>query len=332
MYLTGGRKEQMSIVAAVPSQVQAWYLVCRGAEVRPGKILSREFLGRPIILFRDSGGVVRALAAHCAHMGAHLGGGAVVGDHVQCPLHHWEYDGNGICRRIPDSAAIPCGARQFAYPVSERYGGVFLFNGPAPLFPSPSFSGFAETDLRVEHVPPILLRCPWFAIVANGYDVRHLKTVHKRELREPPSIIQLDRYRLQMRYVSRVTGDALPDRFMRWLSRDHIVATIMCWGGTVFTAEVDLGRVRSALLLSVLPTDRGTEVSLACGVRRTKVGIADTVRVLVARWLCLRFFLPDVAVLDGIRFSFRASVAEDECLQRYFEFLRDLPPVRSAQR
>jgi len=42
-----------------------------------------------------------------------------------------------------------------------------------------------------------------------------------------------------MHYVSQMTGDALPDRFVRWLSRDYIVASAMCWGGTVFTAEVN---------------------------------------------------------------------------------------------
>lgn len=61
----------------------------------------------------------------------------------------------------------------------------------------------------------------------------------KRELHEPLSIVQLDRCRMQMHYVSQMTGDALPDRFVRWPSRDYIVASAMCWGSTVFTAEVN---------------------------------------------------------------------------------------------
>ena len=320
MAFTQRRIGQSSLVTAVPAEVQAWYLLCRGAEIQPGKILSREFLGRPIVLFRDSGRSVHALAAHCAHMGAHLSGGAVVGDHIQCPLHHWEYDGSGICRRIPDAAAIPCNARQFTYPVAERYGCVFLFNGPVPLFPAPSFSTFAETDLCVAHVAPIPVRCPWFVIGVNGYDVRHLKTVHKRELREPPSIVEF-------RPVS--PADALcfsgdrehPSRpLVRWLSRDHITATITCWGGTVFTAEVDLGRVRSASALTVLPTDRGTEVSLTCGVPRTRVRVVDAVRVWLARWSFSRFFLRDVAVLDGYSSHLMLVTAGDELLRRYLDF------------
>jgi hypothetical protein len=258
-------------------------------------------------------------------MGAHLSGGVVVGDHIQCPLHHWEYDGSGICRRTPDAAAIPSHVRQFTYPVAERYGCVFLFNGSTPLYPAPSFSTFNESDLCVAHAAPVPVRCPWFVIGVNGYDVRHLKTVHKRELREPPSIVDLDRYRMQMRYVSRVTGNTLPDRFVRWLSRDHITATVTCWGGTVFTAEVDLGRVRSALLLTVLPTDQGTEVSLTCGVRRTRLHVLDAVRAWLARWSFSRFFLCDVEVLNDIQFSFDASDGADACLQRYLSFLGNLP-------
>src|SRR5882724_4041417 len=107
MTFTQRKSVPSSLVTAVPAEVQAWYFLCRGTEIQQGRIVSREFLGRSIVLFRDSSGSVHALAAHCAHMGAHLSGGALVGDHIQCSLHHWEYDGTGICRRIPDATAIP---------------------------------------------------------------------------------------------------------------------------------------------------------------------------------------------------------------------------------
>ena len=310
---------------SVPLQVQSWYLVCRSADVRPGTVLTREFLGRPIVIFRGQSGTVHALAAHCAHMGAHLGRGTVVGDHLRCPLHHWQYDGQGVCRHAPGMAAAPLNVRQFAYPVAERYGGVFLFNGPAPLFPPPAFRSVAETELRVGHGRPVRLRCPWFAVAANGFDLQHLETVHHRVLREPPSVELLDPYRLQFRYVSRVVGHSLADRTVRWLSRDRVVVTVICWGGSVMTVESTLGRARSTLLLSLMPVPGGTEVIPIVGVRRGRAAVADALRGLVSRWLFLTFLRHDVAILNDMHFAPRLPLQGNEPLQRYLEFLDGLP-------
>src|SRR5438067_11872196 len=114
---------------SVPARVQSWYPVCRSAELRPGAILTRDFLGRSIVVFRTRSGAVHALAAHCWHMGTHLGRGTVEGERIRCPLHHWESDGRGVCRRAPGLPGPPGYARQLAYPAAERYGAIFLFNG-----------------------------------------------------------------------------------------------------------------------------------------------------------------------------------------------------------
>src|SRR5262249_26399157 len=102
-----------------PACVQSWYLACRSAELRPGKVLSCDLAGTLVVVFRGRSGAIHALSAHCAHMGTHLGKAEVVGDCLRCPLHFWEYDGEGRCRRIPGREAIPAGARQRAYPVEE---------------------------------------------------------------------------------------------------------------------------------------------------------------------------------------------------------------------
>ena len=77
---------------------RSWYLLCRSCDVRKGQIVSREFLGKSVVIFRGGDDAVHVLAAHCWHMGAHLGKGRIVGECIRCPLHHWEWDGAGVCR------------------------------------------------------------------------------------------------------------------------------------------------------------------------------------------------------------------------------------------
>jgi nitrite reductase/ring-hydroxylating ferredoxin subunit len=302
---------------------RSWYLVCRAGELRRGGILSRDVLGRSVVIYRGQSGQVYALAAHCAHMGAHLGLGEVTGDRIRCPLHRWEYDGEGICRHAPLRTAIPEGARQAAFPTAERYGAVFLFNGRAPTFPPPSFAG-READWTTRVGSPVRLRCAWPAIGANVFDMEHLEAAHERVLCEPPVVTRPDRYRLQLRYATQITGRTLTDRVTRGLSGNRIRASITCWGGTVVTAENDIGRARSALLLGVLPTTGGVEVTPLFGVPSTGFGPKDRLRVGLARWLISGFLRRDVCIMDGMRLHHSWPRPGDGPLSQFLAFLEDL--------
>ena len=313
------------VARRAPRRAQSWYLVCRSADVRLGGVVSRVVADRPVAIYRERGGALHALSAHCAHMGAHLGGGTVTGDCLRCPLHGWEYDGQGACRHSPGLAAPPAYARQRAYPVAERYGGVFVFDGPEPLYPPPSFSTVDDTELRVGYGRPVRLACPWFALAANAFDGQHLQTVHQRILHAPPEVAALDRYRLQLRYVSRVAGQSPADRAIRRLSRDRIAVAITCWGGTVLTIESDLGRTRGALLVGLQPDGDATVAQPVVGVRRTGAAPADALRVAVSRWLYSAFLGRDVAILDDMRFRARLPLPEGEPLAAFLDYLHGLP-------
>jgi len=63
--------------------------------------------------------------ANCAHLGADLGCGTVVGDTLQCPFHNWRYGADGVCTSVPHAAQIPAFARLRTYPVVEQHGSVF---------------------------------------------------------------------------------------------------------------------------------------------------------------------------------------------------------------
>src|SRR5262249_13349123 len=125
--------EGASIRNPFPAYPSSWYLFCAARELRNGP-LSRDLLGRRLVAFQTEGGRPVLLDARCAHLGADLGRGCVVGETLRCPFHHWAYGPDGRCTHIPAMPAVPAFARQMAYPVQERHGLVFVFNGPEPLF------------------------------------------------------------------------------------------------------------------------------------------------------------------------------------------------------
>jgi hypothetical protein len=121
-----------------------------------------------------------------------------------------------------------------------------------------------------------------------------------------------------------VTGQAAADRAMRRLSGDRIRVSITCWAGSALTVESDLGRCQSRLLLTLLPTATGTEVTPFFAVSRSRAGAVDALRAATARWLFGAFLQRDVAVLEGMAFRPRMPVAEDRVLLEFLEYVREL--------
>ena len=93
--------------------INFWYAAALSRELGT-KPLKVRMLGRNFALFRDAKGVAHCLANVCPHRFGSLGQGWVRGDHIACPYHGWEFDGDGQCRRIPslgpDQALPPAAA------------------------------------------------------------------------------------------------------------------------------------------------------------------------------------------------------------------------------
>ena len=303
---------------AIPRQPQGWAIACPSSALRRGAVRRVEVMGRAAVAFRDAGGRAAVVAAHCPHMGAHLGGGRVTAEGLECPLHGWTFDAAGTCRRSGGGRTCRPGAL-FAYPVEERYGAVFAFNGPAPTHGLPDLG-----DLRARAGRPARVEAPWEAVSANGFDVQHLHAVHGRALREPPAVEALGDVGFELRYVSRVTGTGLSDRVMKALSGDRIEATVRAWAGTLAFAESRVRGRTTRLLLSIAP---------ACGGRATVVtpvfaaprGPASRPTLRLAAWLFRSFLAPDAAALRDIAFHPPRPSPADAAVLAYLDVLRGLP-------
>jgi len=331
---------------------QSWYLVAPSKSLRKGGVLSLEFLGQPLVLFRTSAGVVHAMDAHCAHMGAHLGKGKVINDCLRCPLHHWTYDGNGRCatgfagpgNRNGDFGGCQTGpspqpspgvpgegvrGAQRTWPVEERFGNIFLFNGVRPLFEFPSFEFAPENELRTRIGRPVHLRCAWVALAANAFDMQHLSVVHGRELVDAAKVEHPDPHRLRLLYTSRVTGRGLADRITKWLSGDRIHVRITCWAGTILIVESQVGRAKTTMFLALTPSGPIVTASPVFGTRRSRIPGLDRLKLRIISWLFSHFMYKDVSIVEDMRFKVvMADQAPGSPLRSFLDFLDGLAVER----
>jgi phenylpropionate dioxygenase-like ring-hydroxylating dioxygenase large terminal subunit len=303
----------------------AWYPLCRGEDVKPGKAMDVKAGGVRYVVWRTMSGKVSALEAQCCHLGADLARGAVMGETLQCPLHHWQYGVDGLCVHIPGGAAIPARARQNVLPCMEAYGLVFGFVGGTPSFALPRFE--CEND-PVWSTAMVDVAATISTLVANSYDGQHFEAVHGRELIEPPQISRDSIHHIAIHYRAKVVGQRFNDRLMRGLGINHVGITIHCWGGSVL--HVYNERTANTILVALLPLDEHhTRVFIVTALKQRAQGVmrvAQRFQLVLARWLAVAFLRPDMHVLEGVTMRPRVLLkGADDCLVAWLRYWQSLP-------
>jgi phenylpropionate dioxygenase-like ring-hydroxylating dioxygenase large terminal subunit len=201
--------------------------------LKPGKVRSINMLNRRIVMYRDSQGRARALDARCGHLGADLGNGRVVDDGVQCPFHHWCWAADGSCLSAPPLRETPA-RRIRGYPTDERWGLVWLFNGPAPAFDLPSPP--PELRCRVLRLPGKTIRCHPHLVIANGLDASHLESLHGLALSRPAVLSAPRPHQISLEIVGRPHSR----RLQRWTgtTNEDFAAVFSTLGGNLAWLEV----------------------------------------------------------------------------------------------
>ena len=135
----------------LPPFPDGWYAVAFSDEVGPTDVVTRRLAGNEVVVFRAAGKAV-VMAAHCPHLGAHLGmGGVVVGDCIRCPFHGFEFDGSGVCRATGYGTDVPKGLTARVREVHETDGAIYAWHharGLGPTFELPAQSADDWTSLR----------------------------------------------------------------------------------------------------------------------------------------------------------------------------------------
>ena len=306
----------------------SWQVVCASAELR-GRPVSRDLFGRRVVAFR-SGDKVAVMDGRCWHLGADLGGGAVVDGCVACPFHGWRFDAAGRCVSIPAQREIPPDARQVTFAAAERDGVVWAFPAARPLFELPWFEGVPAGELTL--APPFVfeLDCPWWMVGTNGFDAQHFAGTHDRRLAGPLVVTTPHPFARRVEATFEVVGDSWRDRLTRLGAGRTVNMIATVWGGTVALVEARFGRGRRATygVTTISPVDSpggsaGTRVEVRVGVRRGPT-LVSALEARVRSNFVRAFLRPDSELLNGARYDPSRLVDAD---REMIGYLRWLAPV-----
>jgi nitrite reductase/ring-hydroxylating ferredoxin subunit len=171
---------------------QCWQPVARVQDLARGPQRA-VLLGQALAVFLTESGKPAVVSDRCAHRGASLARGKVVGEGIQCPYHGWEWDGHdGACARIPaleDQRQIPPRARIPAYPAREQWGLVWTVL-EEPLGEPPAVPWFEPERWETGHGEPFELPVGIGVAVENFRDVAHFAFVHQATMGAVAEVVE----------------------------------------------------------------------------------------------------------------------------------------------
>jgi phenylpropionate dioxygenase-like ring-hydroxylating dioxygenase large terminal subunit len=164
-----------------PPFPNGWFPVLMSRDVAKGDVRAIHRFGQDLVVYRGESGRANVVGAYCPHMGSHIGfGGAVLGDELRCPFHHWRFSMDGNCVGAFNAKKTPRGKLD-TFPVVEKNGAIFVWHderGREPFWELPDIEETASDDYRLVIGGIYEYRSHPQEAFENQPDVLHLVTLH----------------------------------------------------------------------------------------------------------------------------------------------------------
>ncbi len=194
---------------------KGWYIALKSVEVPKGVAKSCLIGKQRIVFFRGVSGKVYALDAFCPHMGVDLGLGKVIGEHIRCLFHHWQFNAAGVCVDIPCQEKMPTNVCLASYAIEEKYGYIWIWpdkSAPSCVLEIPELEGM---DVIYSHDKPYVRGCHYHITMINGIDAQHLRTVHDIAVNMQVSITETHNDHLLIKMSGEFPQDNARAKWMR---------------------------------------------------------------------------------------------------------------------
>ncbi|NSX53781.1 Rieske 2Fe-2S domain-containing protein [Parasulfitobacter algicola] len=324
--ITPERSSYTKACEDIPALPENWYALAKSNELGSQKTIVRTVYNREFLLYRSAQtGQVTVYAAQCAHMGCHLKHALAEKNGIRCALHHRLIAHDGHFTKPDGTKSVEL--IQPTYPVAEKYGLIFVYTGNKPRYDIP-VPEFDVSSFLAGPAGSYSTKTSWFSLIANGFDMEHLLSVHGRVLKEPAKVSALSKDRFRIGYRTQVTGKSLSDRMMKWLSGNDIRASMTTIGGTLMLVQSQAGPRPSFFLLSTCPRmDGGTDIHAVVGLVGEQTRLTDRIRLKVAGWLFRSFLSHDFTIFDDLKWhppTFTHG-PPDGFAQQLYIFLKSCP-------
>lgn len=301
---------------------EGWYWLLTSKDLPRAAARPVNFAGRELVVFRGEDGLVRALDAHCPHMGAHLCDGKVEGDSIRCPFHFWKFNAEGRCVEIPAQKETRQVPQLKSYPVQEHYGLIWLWTGGLEdIEPLPVVPELRGLELDWTHGNSFVKNCHPNVVMINAIDAHHFRSVHQLvvDLVMQPKV-------LSSRCIQFSNTTPLPQKniLLRWASRFYSKALtyeMTYWWGHTGSVMVGPDFLHFYIIFALRPTADGrTEGQTILVTPKRRLGwLLNPVLLFLTKLVGNYFAKGDTMIFSRIRFQFQTPIRADKAILDFVE-------------
>jgi phenylpropionate dioxygenase-like ring-hydroxylating dioxygenase large terminal subunit len=224
---------------------------------------------------------------------------------------------DGACVATAVGDPPPPNARLFRYPVTEKFGLIWVFNGEQPLYELPDFPYPAEQlvfrTLALEETLPV---DPWI-LCCNTPDMQHIKALHSVKFDQGDPHEQVEWTPFSMLYNFRgfhKNGAPIDNRI-------GIFGTTLYYQTTVFA-----GKWFGFMTPFGMPRPGETRTYMVVAARRD-MGTTEEIEKFIDFVVELErgVVMEDEMIMRTVRFAPSHLTRSDLTLSRFFDYLRRYP-------
>ncbi|MFP5387091.1 MAG: Rieske 2Fe-2S domain-containing protein [Bacteriovoracia bacterium] len=314
-----------------------WYFAFPSHELKKGQVKALQVCGQELVFFRGESGDVVALDAYCPHMGTHLGKGKVVGNHVRCFFHHWEFDKMGVCRKIPCQKEIPEKVRVASYSVCEKFNSIWVYPSSTPASALADFveiPGHEEKEVVFDKAYE--RTCHHHVTMINGIDPQHLKTVHDLDIEMKVEIAEPQQGNLiDITLTGQIGRGKFAEKLARFLLGPQYSYSMRYDHGNngLLTLMKDVSFMGKRwptlhMIFAYRPLEKGRMMVQPIYVTKKRKGFSGKVVSLLLLWMTKRAFYSlqgeDGAVYENMRFYPSNLLQIDRPVAQYIQYVNKL--------
>ncbi len=163
-----------------PPFPNGWFSLCSSHRVKKGQVIEVDAFGEKLAVFRGQDGKVGVLDVYCPHLNANLAGGKVIGNHLVCPFHAWEFNTDGNCAHIPYCEKVPAVAATKKWITKEDWGLILVWYHTENEAPSWNTDGYLPelNKYKFHSKNSDTLRIHLQDFAENGADYAHFNYIH----------------------------------------------------------------------------------------------------------------------------------------------------------
>jgi len=303
--------------------IEGWYWALRSKDLKTKQKIALHILGRDLVFYRSESGRVYAMDAHCPHMGAHLAEGSVEGENIRCLFHNWKFDSQGGCIEIPCQKSIQGVPRIKNWPVQEKYGLVWIWNGPQAQQPIPFVPELENTETTSILGKFFVKECHPNVMMINAIDIQHFTSVHQLPVNLNMDTVVRNENHIIFSNTTRVPKGSLLTRFIGRFYKGPLTYILSYWFASTGSVTVGPDFLHFHIIFSLRPTVDGKSEGQTILITKKRSGLKgyflNPVLLFLSRMVGNHFAKGDTLIFKSIRFKMKFPIKADSAIISFIQ-------------